>query len=425
MYVFKFGGASVSNAGAVRNLANILRRYEGNMVVVVSAMGKTTNALEQLTDLYVNRKQEELEKSFENLRAYHYYIMHDLFPDENHPIHEKVKKIFLMMQAKFEESPTMNYDFDYDQVVSYGEILSTVIIAAFLNDSGIPSQWMDIRKSLITDDSYREGHVDWELSAVLVKNNFRFDQARVIVTQGFLGATVNNITTTLGREGSDYTAAILAYILDIPEVVVWKDVPGVLNADPKWFDHTVLLPRLSYRDAIELAYYGASVIHPKTIQPLKKKNIRLYVKSFLHPDEPGTVIGDDVDDKLVPSFIFKMDQVLIKIFPEDFSFIAEENLKTILGIFAAYHLKINLMQNSAISFKVCVNNDRIRIPKVIRDLEDHFSVETENGLELVTIRYFDEETIKRVTVEKEIILEQHNSNTAQMVMRDKAVEKSF
>ncbi len=422
MLVFKFGGASVSSAEAVRNLANILKRYNENIIVVVSAMGKTTNALEQLTDLYVNRRQEELEKSFENLRAYHYYIIHELFPEEGHPVHDDVKKIFRTMQAKFEESPTMNYDFDYDQIVSNGELLSTTIVAAYLNASGISAQWKDIRKSLISDDTFREGKIDWELSSVLVKNNFRFDNSSVLVTQGFLAATVNNMTTTLGREGSDYTAAILAYLLDIPEVVIWKDVPGVLNADPKWFDKTVLLPRLSYYDAIELAYYGASVIHPKTIQPLKQKNIRLNVKSFLHPEEPGTVIGDGFDDKLVPSFIFKMDQVLIKILPRDFSFIAEENLETILGIFATYHLKINLMQNSAVSFKVCVNNDRVRIPKVVRDLEDHFNVETENGLELVTIRYFDETTIKRVTVSKEIILEQHNRNTAQMVMRDLGTE---
>ncbi len=419
MLVFKFGGASVGSADAVRNIARILEKYREQIIVVVSAMGKTTNALEKLTEFYVNRQAGELEKNFENLRAYHYYIMQDLFPGTDHPVYTEVKKIFASMQAKFEDPPTMNFDFDYDQVVSNGELLSTVIVAAYLNEAGIRSGWKDIRQSLITDDTYREGRVDWELSSVLVRNNFHFTDEDVLVTQGFLASTVNHITTTLGREGSDYTAAILAYLLDIPEVIIWKDVPGVLNADPKWFDDTVLLPKLSYFDAIELAYYGASVIHPKTIQPLKKKNIRLRVKSFLHPDEPGTLIGSDCNDRLVPSFIFKMDQVLIQIFPKDFSFIAEDNLKTILGIFANYHLRINLMQNSAISFKICVNNDRIRIPKVVRELEDHFAVETENGLELVTIRYFDEETIKRVTVAKQIVLEQHNLNTAQMVMRDK------
>ncbi|HYW96183.1 MAG TPA: aspartate kinase [Bacteroidales bacterium] len=419
MLVFKFGGASVSNADAVKNLAKILAKYDDNIIVVVSAMGKTTNALEQLTDLYVSRKQDELEKSFENIRAYHYYIMQGLFPDDSHPVYEQVKKIFKNMQERFEGSPTMNYDFDYDQIVSNGEMLSTTIVAAYLNEAGIAAGWKDIRESLISDDTYREGRIDWNLSPVLVKNNFVFNKVKVLVTQGFLAATVNNITTTLGREGSDYTAAILAYLLDIPKVVIWKDVPGVLNADPKWFDNTILLPKLSYFDAIELAYYGASVIHPKTIQPLKKKNISLYVKSFVHPDEPGSVIGNDSYDKLVPSFIFKMNQVLIKIFPRDFSFIAEDNLETIIGIFARTHLKINLMQNSAVSFMVCVNNDRMKIPQVIKALEDHFTTETENGLELVTIRYYDEKTIKRVTVAKEILLEQHNLTTAQMVMRDK------
>ena len=263
MLVFKFGGASVSNADAVRNLAKILKRFTGEIVVVVSAMGKTTNALEQLTDLYLARNHEELEKSFEKVRAFHYTIISGLFPDDTHPIYGEVKKIFYQMQTRFEESPAMNYDFDYDQIVGYGEILSTLIVSAFLNTEGIKSEWKDIRKSLISDDTYREARINFELSSVLVNKNFRFEDARVLVTQGFLAATVNNITTTLGREGSDYTAAILAYLLDAKEVVIWKDVPGVLNADPKWFDETVLLPRLSYFDAIELAYYGASVIHPK------------------------------------------------------------------------------------------------------------------------------------------------------------------
>ncbi len=418
MLVFKFGGASVSNAGAVKNVAHILGKYESNLIVVVSAMGKTTNALEQLTDLYMNRKKDELAKNFENLRAFHYYIMQGLFPDETHSVYEEIRDIFRLMQAKFDEPPGMNYDYEYDQIVCNGELLSTRIIAAYLNDAGISTEWKDIRRSLISDDTFREARINWELSTVLVKNHFIFRKARVLITQGFLAATENKNTTTLGREGSDYTAAILANILDISEVVIWKDVPGVLNADPKWFDDTVLLPRLSYFDAIELAYYGASIIHPKTIQPLKQKNISLFVKSFINPEEPGTVIGNDKYDKLVPSFIFKMDQVLISVFPNDLSFIAEENMETILGIFAKYRLKVNLMQNSAVSFKVCVTNDRVRIPKVVKDLEEHFTVKTENGLELVTIRYYDEETIRRVTVAKEIILEQHNITTAQMVMRN-------
>ncbi len=238
------------------------------------------------------------------------------------------------------------------------------------------------------------------------------------MTQGFLASTNNNQTTTLGREGSDYTAAILAFLLDAERVVIWKDVPGVLNADPKWFDDTILLGQLSYKDTIELAYYGVGVIHPKTIQPLKNKNINLYVKSFIHPDDPGTLISNQNYEKIVPSFIFKMDQVLLSISSKDFSFIAEENLELILGAFARNGLRINLMQNSAISFQVCVNNDRPRLTAVESELEDHFKISLENSLELITIRYYDEETIARVLINKDKILEQRSKTTIQMVVKD-------
>jgi aspartate kinase len=277
---------------------------------------------------------------------------------------------------------------------------------------------MDIRESLKTDNKFREGKVDWELSAELVQRNFVFNGNHLYLTQGFLGSTINNLTTTLGREGSDYTAAILAYLLDAEKVVIWKDVPGVLNADPKWFDDTVLLEHLSYQDAIELAYYGASVIHPKTIQPLKKKGIPLQVKSFLKYEHEGTTVGLDDYERLIPSFIFKMDQVLMHISARDFSFITEDYLSMILGSFARNGLKINLMQNTAISFQVCVNRDENRLARVINDLGEHFNVETESKLELVTIRYFDQATIERVTLGKRIILEQHNRTVAQMVMCD-------
>ncbi|MBE0655482.1 MAG: aspartate kinase [Bacteroidales bacterium] len=416
MQIFKFGGASVKNADAVRNIAQILGKFNENIVVVVSAMGKTTNALEQITGNYFHGNIPELEKNFENLKAYHYYIMNGLFRDENHPVYEKVKKLFTEMAERFTKKPTLNFDFDYDQIVCYGELLSTVIVAAYLNEAGIPTQWMDIRESLKTDNKFREGTVDWELSAELVSRNFVFNGNHLFLTQGFLGSTVNNLTTTLGREGSDYTAAILANLLDAQKVVIWKDVPGVLNADPKWFDDTVLLEHLSYMDAIELAYYGASVIHPKTIQPLKKKGIPLQVKSFVDYEMEGTTVGLDDYERLIPSFIFKMDQVLIHISTRDFSFVTEDYLSVILGSFARNGLNINLMQNTAISFQVCVNRDENRLARVLNDLREQFNVETESNLELVTIRYFDQETINRVTVGKKIILEQHNRTVAQMVM---------
>lgn len=416
MQIFKFGGASVKNAEAVRNIAQILGEFNENIVVVVSAMGKTTNALEQITGNYFQGNIPELERNFENLKAYHYYIMNGLFTDENHPVYEKVKKLFAEMAERFTKNPTLNFDFDYDQIVCNGELLSTIIVADYLNEAGIPAQWMDIRDSLKTDNKFREGKVDWELSAELVSRNFLFNGNRLFLTQGFLGSTVNNLTTTLGREGSDYTAAILAYLLDAQKVVIWKDVPGVLNADPKWFDDTVLLEHLSYKDAIELAYYGASVIHPKTIQPLKKKGIPLQVKSFVDYELEGTTVGLDDYERLIPSFIFKMDQVLIHISTRDFSFVTEDYLSVILGSFARNGLNINLMQNTAISFQVCVNRDENRLARVLNDLREQFNVETESNLELVTIRYFDQETINRVTVGKKIILEQHNRTVAQMVM---------
>jgi aspartate kinase len=418
MLIFKFGGASVKNAEAVQNIANILGKYKENIVVVISAMGKTTNALEQITRDYFYQNKVELERNFEYLRAFHYYIMKDLFDSEDHSAYTKVKNLFYEMREKFEQKPTLNYDYDYDQIVCFGELLSTTIVSEYLNSTGIKNQWVDIRECLKTDNKYREGRVDWDLSAELVPASFDFTDDKVFLTQGFLASTINNLTTTLGREGSDYTAAILAYLLDAEKVVVWKDVPGVLNADPKWFDDTILLEHLSYKDAIELAYYGASIIHPKTIQPLKRKGIPLQVKSFVNPELPGTFVGIDDYEKLIPSFIFKMDQVLIHISARDFSFITEDSLSIILGAFGLHGLKINLMQNTAISFQVCVNRDENRIERVVKDLEKKFNIEKETGLELVTIRYYDQATIERVTIDKEIILEQHNKAVAQMVMRD-------
>lgn len=418
MLVFKFGGASVKNSESVKNLANILRKYDDRIVVVVSAMGKTTNALEKLTESYFHGRLETLLKDFDNLKAFHYYIMKDLFDDEDQDVYSKVKSIFGEMSRKFEEKPTLNYDFDYDQIVSKGELLSTTIVECYLKKEGFRSEWMDIRDSLKTSNKFREGKVDWELTVQRLKENFVFNHNDILVTQGFLGSTINNMTTTLGREGSDYSAAIIAYALAAEKVIIWKDVPGVLNADPKWFDDTVLLEKISYKDAIELAFYGTSVIHPKTIQPLKKKEIPLHVKSFLEPDLPGTIVSNQDYDRLIPSFIFKMDQVLISIAARDLSFITEDYLEIILGVFARHGLNINLMQNSATSFQLVVNNDRNRIERIVNDLQDRFFVNWENGLELATIRYFDQETIERVTVRKEIILEQHNKTTTQMLMRD-------
>ncbi len=419
MKVFKFGGASVKDAASVKNIASILQRYSDDLAVVISAMGKTTNALERLLHAYMSNDRKLAASELNAIREYHLTIARELITADDHALFGELENIFNGIEKRLDYAPSGSYNQEYDQLVSQGEIISTIIVSNYLNFSGIPNEWIDARQFLKTDGAFREGRVDWDITDRLIKERFSFINTRLYITQGFIGSTVNNLTTTLGREGSDYTAAILAHVLSAESVTVWKDVPGVLNADPKWFDDTIRLERISYVDAIELAYYGASVIHPKTIQPLKNKGIRLFVKSFLHPADPGTVIGEDDYDKLIPSFIFKMDQVLIHVHPVDFSFIAEDNLEKIFRCFAGYGLKINLMQNSAISFDICVNNDTSRVPSVLADLEKDFRIGFTTGLELITIRYYDEETIKRVLVNKDLLLTQRTKTTIQMVVKDR------
>ena len=419
MIVFKFGGASVKSADAVRNIVEILRRYrDQEIVVVVSAMGKTTNALERIIDDYAQRKGKSMMKEFGALKDYHLEVVNGLFEDKSHKVFAAVEGLSDELAGRLKKEPTLNYDYDYDQLICYGELLSTTIIAHFLENSGLTARWMDIRRSLKTDNQWREARVDWALSGRLVQKHFVFNGEQILITQGFLGSTINDQTTSLGREGSDYTAAILAHILKAESVTIWKDVPGVLNADPKYFDDTVLLEKLSYLDAIELAYFGTSVIHPKTIKPLQNKNINLHVKSFVDPDAPGTLVGNLSYSKLIPSFIFKMDQVLIRISPLDFSFINEQNLEEIFGIFHKHGMRINLMQNSAISFLMIVNNDKRKLRLVTDELEESYKVAYQTGLELVTIRYFDQSTIDRVMINKELILEQRGLQNIELLIRD-------
>jgi aspartate kinase len=419
MKVFKFGGASVKDAAAVRNIASILGRYSSDeLIVVISAMGKTTNALERVLQAFISGDRNSCLAELKSVRDYHFQIAENLMPIRSHPLFEELENIFTGIEKHTGRSIVASYNQEYDQLVSLGEIISTIIVSNYLNHAGMTNRWTDARQFLKTDGTFREGRVDWDISDRLVREQFGFKNNRLYLTQGFIGSTINNLSTTLGREGSDYTAAILAHILHAESVTVWKDVPGVLNADPKWFDETVKLEQISYLDAIELTYYGTSVIHPKTIQPLKSRGISLFVKSFQHPDDPGTVIGDCSYEKLIPSFIFKMDQVLIHVHPADLSFIAEDNLEKIFHCFAGYSLRINLMQNSAVSFDVCVNNDRSLIPGVLADLEKDFRVSCTENLELITIRYYDEQTIKRVLVNKDLLLTQRTKNTIQMVVKD-------
>jgi aspartate kinase len=411
MNVFKFGGASVKDASGVRNLSGIVQQYLPKGVVVVSAMGKTTNALESLMQAYVNQQTEAVQTQLQNLRAYHETIMQELggtFTD--------ARLTFTQLENYLAQTPDTNYDRVYDQIVSLGEILSTQIVAEHLKQTGVTVRWVDARQLVRTDRTFREGRVDWQATEQRITKSVSSDE--IVVTQGFIGQTVDGLTTTLGREGSDYTAAIFAYCLNAEGVTIWKDVPGVLNADPKWFDKTVLLPKITYQDAIELAYYGATVIHPKTIKPLQNKSIPLYVRSFIKPDEPGTAIGEYERRLDTPSFIFKVDQVLISLHPNDFSFIAEDNLSLIFGQFAQAGVKINLMQNTAISFSVVVDNNQTRIPALLDQLRENFRVNYNDGLELITIRYYDQTTIDRVLVGKALLLEQKSRYTVQLVAKN-------
>lgn len=420
MKVFKFGGASVKDAAAVRNVAAILKRFAGEeLIVVVSAMAKTTNNLERLAQAYFYGK-EDAQAVLAGIKEFHLDVVRELFPDASHPVYAQVENDFVELQWAIEDAPTYGYDHEYDQVVCMGEIISTRIVAAYLNEAGVACAWLDARGIIQTDNTYREGNVDFELTQARAEEELlpQLKKSKVVVTQGFLGGTSENFTTTLGREGSDYTAAILAYSTNAESVTIWKDVPGVLNADPKWFNNTQLLEELTYQDAIELAYYGATVIHPKTIKPLQNKNIPLYVRSFVNPEAKGTVISNINKHLPVPSFIFKVNQMLITISPRDFSFIAEEGLSKIFSLFHRYGVKTHAMQLSAISFSVCVDMDEARAAPLIGELQKDYKVLYNENVELVTIRYYDQSTIDRVCINKQILLEQKSRYTVQLVVRN-------
>ncbi|MBC7865257.1 MAG: aspartate kinase [Bacteroidia bacterium] len=421
MKVFKFGGASVKDAGAVKNVAAILNKFPTEqLIVVISAMGKTTNALEKLTDAFFYKKGDA-ETILAEIKEYHFKIMDGLFENRNHAAYTEIENAFVELHWAIEDEPAHTYNHEYDQIVSIGEIVSTKIISAYLNSAGVKNTWMDARGLIQTDNTYRDAKVDFELTENCVKNEllskFKESENGIIITQGFIGGTSENFTTTLGREGSDYTAAILAYCSNAESVTIWKDVPGVLNADPKWFDNTVKLNELTYQDAIELTYYGATVIHPKTIKPLQNKNIPLFVKSFLDPKEEGTVIHESDQRLNVASYIFKVDQILISIQPKDFSFIAEDNLSFIFSILSKHGVKVNMMQNSAISFSICVDNDEYKITSIIDELKDQFKVLYNTNVELMTVRNYDADIVNKLAQNKIILMEQRSRNTHQLIIK--------
>lgn len=422
--VFKFGGASVKDAGAVRNLAGIVQMYANQpLVIVVSAMGKMTNALEQVVEAAWHAP-EVLKERMSIVAAYHREIVRGLFDDEAHPACIDVDLLLDELEASVAVCADQPYDMAYDQIVSLGELISTTIISHYLNLNGVASHWVDARELIVTDETWRNGHVDWEATREAVSHAWNVILAGeasppVMLTQGFIGRSTSGATTTLGREGSDYTAAVLAWSLGAGSVIIWKDVPGLLNADPKYFPDTVRLERIAYEEAIELAYYGATVIHPKTIKPLQNKQIPLMVKSFIDPHAPGSVIGPFADCYPdVPSYIFKARQILISIAPRDFSFIAEKNLQIIFGVFGAAGVRINLMQNSAISFSVCVDEDVRRVHRVIEQLKSSFRVRYNEGLQLITIRRYNQEVIDRVVAGRRVLVEQRSRLTAQLVVKE-------
>jgi len=418
MKVFKFGGASVKDAEGVRNLASIVKGFPDDLIIVISAMGKTTNALEALTRNYFNGNNEGMSQNISALKQYHFEITDKLFGDLSEVINQEIKSEFKFIEKRLKHSPSLDYDFEYDQIVSLGEVLSTKIASAYLNHLGITNKWMDIRQGLRTDATWREGNIDWSLSSGLIQSQFNFAENRIYLTQGFIGATVTDQTTTLGREGSDYTAAIIANILNAENVTIWKDVPGIMNADPNKFEETQKLDMLSYREAVEMTYYGAKVIHPKTMKPLVEKNIPLYVRSFLEPDKYGSVICNiDHVMNYVPVFITKEDQVLITISPLDFSFMAEESISDIYRLFAQYRMKVNLVQQSAMNFSVAIDQPERGFDKLIGELKKKFVVHYNGGLELLTIRYYNEDVIQKMIQGRTVFVAQKTRTNARFLMK--------
>ncbi len=421
MLVFKFGGASVKNAEAIQNVSKILSLYSSEKrLVVISAMGKTTNALEEIVQALWEKNVSSYKYLVEETYNFHVTILNKLFKEQHYAVHKEIDSVFDFLRNKIDHPVSDNFDFEYDQIVSLGEVLSTLIIDAYLREEGHLSIWADARKLIRTDRQYRDSNVDWAKTQELINDRLMpmYQSAKLVVTQGFIGHTSEGFTTTLGREGSDYTAGILAYCTDAKSVTIWKDVPGMLNADPKWFEDTIKLDQISFKEAIELAYYGASVIHPKTIKPLQNKQIPLFVKSFIDPIAAGTVIQSSMDyDHLVPSFIFKLDQVLFSITPKDFSFIMEENLSEIFETLSKAGIKINLMQNSALSFSFAVDQKKTNIDAVLSLFKDKYEVKFNANLEFITIRHYDDATIAKMIQNKTVLIEQKTRQTVRFLAR--------
>ncbi|AEH00629.1 aspartate kinase [Lacinutrix sp. 5H-3-7-4] len=414
MRVFKFGGASVKDANGVKNVISVLEKIgHENILIVVSAMGKTTNALEVVIDKYLNDK-ENYKSELQTIKHYHHQIMLDLFGNTRPVVFELVNVLFKELLQFFTSNKSPNYNFIYDQVIGFGELVSTTIISNYLNEKHFNNTWLDVRQCIKTDDYYRSANVDWNLTQDIITKVVKPNT--LYITQGFLGSDSNNFTTTLGREGSDYTAAIFAYCLNAESVTIWKDVPGVLNGDPRHFKNTQLLNTISYTEAIELAFYGASVIHPKTLQPLQRKEIPLHVKSFLNPENNGTTVDKSIGiEPQLPCFILKQNQVLLSLSTLDFSYVVEENISEIFNLLSHYKMKVDVIQNSAISFSVCIDNNYNNLEKLLLHLKAKFKVTCHENVSLYTIRHYDEASIKNLEKDKTVLLKQLFQQTVQIV----------
>lgn len=418
MKIFKFGGASVKDAESVKNVYHILNKYKNEeILVVISAMAKNTNSLEEVWKAYLNQ-DSSLSNKVKIVEDFHYNMIDELFENDSQKIKDEVANLFVELDWIVEEEPQDDKNYLYDQIVSLGEFLSTKIVEAYLRSKGLNTKWLDARECIKTDNHYREAKVDWEITTERIQSEVKdLVENTIVITQGFIGCTSENFTTTLGREGSDFSAAIFANSLNAESVTIWKDVPGVLTADPKLFSNAIKLDDIPYAEAIEMTYYGASVIHPKTIKPLQNKGIPLYVKPFLNPDEAGTCVGkkDNVTFNN-PIIILKKNQKLLSISTIDFSFIAEENLSEIIGLFGSHSVKINTMQNSAMTFSCCVDDDD-KLEDLIKVISQKYKVYYNDNLELLTIRHYNESIIKELTTNRALLLEQRSRSTVQLVLR--------
>lgn len=421
MKVFKFGGASLETIERIQQVGKIIQAYpDDKLLIVISAMGKTTNELENVAKNFYMRKREIASQLLYNIEQNHLQVAENLLGTKEHPLFTQLQQFFTEAEWTLGEKPLRNYDYYYDQLVGLGELLSTAIVSAYFNQVGITNVWLDVRDVFRTDDNFRDANIDWEVTQRQVNEKVLpvFNAVDIVIAQGFIGSTDQNESVTLGREGSDYSAAVFANLLNAESQTIWKDVEGLKNADPKLFPNTVNIPEIGFNEVIEMAYYGAQVIHPKTIKPLQNKQIPLYVKCFLDKDLPGTVIKGDADGrKLPPLIILKKNQVLITITSRAYDFITEDKISDIYEIFHDKKVKINLTQNAAISFSCCIDNNPEKIELLIKALHGGFKISYNEGLELLTVRHFKNGLLEELTKGRKILLEQRSDSTVQLIMK--------